>query len=291
MIRKEKVQYYLFNETLASEEDTRKYHKILHENVIEKNGARIMTLTFKQVLQSAGVRNWNGRIYGNSDGALLMNAITKNPLIQYDLKMNTWGGEYGHPIIEKGQNELARQMTLFPPNVCWIVAKPHMEGNLLVGECTTVAGGYGDVLRDRILSGVPPMASSRAVGGCDSNGNVLAGYTLCYIDSVWRPSHKEAYGDMNSIKVNNFDVPVGNSMTESAVLLDPKGSAVRDFLMSESVSREKISRVCDTLHMDYDTMVITENAVKITRIDGDSKTTVVMPMNRVIDTEYYNLFK
>jgi len=290
MIKKDKVTYYLLSDTLASEEDTLKYHKILSENVTAIGGPR--TITFKQVLQSAGVRNWNGRIYGKADGSMLMDAIRNNPLIQNDLKMGTWGGEYGHPIIEKGMNELARQMTLFPPNVCWVVKNPHMEGNLLVGECTTVPGGYGDMLRDRVLCGFPPMASSRAIGGCDENGNVLPGYMLCYIDSVWRPSHKEAYGDMSTVKSGPAaELPAGNTMTESAVPYDITGDEFKNFLMTESTSREKISKICDAFGMDYDTMVLTENAIKITQINGNERTTVVMPLNQVIDTEYWRLFR
>jgi len=288
-VNNEKVEYYLLNETLVDEETNAKHHKILSENVVEHGGRKILTLTFQQVLQSANVRNWNGRIYGDQD---IMRSIETNPLIQHDLKMGTWGGEYGHPQIEKGQNELARQMTLWPPAVCWIVKKPHMEGNLLIGECTTTAGGYGDMVRDRILSGVPAMASSRAIGGVDKSGKVLPGYTLCYIDCVFRPSHKEAYMKEGSVKFNNFNVPSGNTMSESAVRLDVANDpSFKDFLLSESVSKEKISMVCDSLNLDYDSMVISENALKITRVIGDTKQTVVMPLNKLIGAEYYRLFQ
>ena len=287
MIRREKVDYYILHETMVDEDITRKHHEILHENVSNVGGNKIFTLTYKQVLQSL-TRNWNGRSYGKT---ILTDGYTKNPLVQYDLGHGGLFGEYGHPLIEKGQNELARQMTIFPPNVCWKVLNPHWEGDLLMGEVTTVAGGYGDMLRDRVLSGDPSMASSRAIGGCDRNGNVLPGYTLVCWDSVYRPSHKEAYHVDNSVRVNSFDLPANNTMSESAVILNPTGDAVKNFLLSESVSRDSISRVCDTLNLDYDSMVITESAVKICRVDGDTKTTVVMPLNRVVDTEYYNLFK
>ena len=287
--KNETIEYYLLNETLVDEETNAKHHRIISENVVTDNlGRRILTLTFRQVLQSANVRNWNGRIYGDQD---ITRSIQSNPLIQHDLKMGTWGGEYGHPIIEKGMNELARQMTLWPPAVCWIVKNPHMEGNLLIGECTTTAGGYGDMVRDRILSGVPAMASSRAIGGVDKNGRVLPGYTLCYIDCVFRPSHKEAYMEQGSVKVNNFNVPSGNTMSESAIKIDVlNDTGFKNFLLSESVSRDKISMVCDTLKLDYDSMVISENALKITRIDGTNKQTIVMPLNKLVGAEYWRLF-
>ena len=286
-VNKEQIEYYLLNETLVDEETNAKHHKILRENVVEHEGRKILTLTFRQVLQSQNVRNWNGRIYDD-----LMKPIETNPLIQHDLKMGTWGGEYGHPQIEKGQNELARQMTLWPPAVCWIVKNPHMEGNLLIGECTTTAGGYGDMLRDRILSGVPAMASSRAIGGVDKTGRVLPGYTLCYIDSVFRPSHKEAYMKNGTVQANSFNVPTGNTMSESAVKLDyTNDPSFKDFLLSESVSKQQISMVCDSLNLDYDSMVITENALKISKIEGTTKSTVVMPLNKLIGAEYWRLFQ
>lgn len=282
MISRSPVEYYMLNETTVDEETNRRGHRILHENVVDSPGGRIFTVTFRQVLQSAGTKNWNGRIYSAD---LIENAIKKNPLIQEDLKRGTWGGEYGHPIIEKGMNELARQMTLFPPNVCWVVKNPHMEGNLLIGECTTVAGGYGDMLRDRILSGVPAMSSSRAVGGVDAKGNVLPGYTLCYFDSVWRPSHKEAYLVDGSSKVNSFSIPMapaGNTMTESATRIAADDPGFKDFLLTESVSRQKICQVCDAMRLNYDTMRLDESNLYIERTDDTSRTTVVLPLNKLV---------
>jgi hypothetical protein len=195
--------YYLLNETCVDEDINRKHNEILHENVYEAAGRKLYTLTFKQVLQSFGVRNWNGRVYTRDT---VMNALQNNPLVQNDLKMGTWSSEFGHPLLESASNPLARQMTIFPPNVCAVTTKYWEEGNLLMGECTTVAGGYGDILRDRILTGHPAMASSRAIGGCDKSGKVLPGYSIICFDFVERPSHKEAYMVPGSEKVNEFDI-------------------------------------------------------------------------------------
>src|SRR5699024_12381612 len=50
----------------------------------------------------------------------------------------------------------------------------------------------------------PPLfrSSSRAIGGMDTNGKVLPGYTIVTFDTVIRPSHKEAYQVPNSELVN-----------------------------------------------------------------------------------------
>lgn len=287
MIKSEPIQYYLLNETTVDEETTMKHREILHENVIDTPGGKLWTLTWKQVLQSFGVRNWNGRIY---DKDVVMKALDTNPLIQTDIKNDTWLGEYGHPIIEKGMNELARQMTLFPPNACWKISKYWAEGNLLMGEVTTVSGGYGDMLRDRVITGLPAMSSSRAIGGVDKNGKVLPGYNVCYFDSVCRPSHKEAYM-VGNYQTNTFQIPTGNTMTESAVAVNPiEDPGFADFLLSESSSKQQINMLCDTFKLDYDSMVITESAVKFTRVDGLNKTTINIPLRNLINAEYYNLF-
>ena len=287
MIKSEPIQYYLLNETTVDEETTMKHREILHENIIDTPGGKLWTLTWKQVLQSFGVRNWNGRIY---DKDIVMKALDTNPLIQTDIKNDTWLGEYGHPIIEKGMNELARQMTLFPPNACWKISKYWAEGNLLMGEVTTVSGGYGDMLRDRVITGLPAMSSSRAIGGVDKNGKVLPGYNVCYFDSVCRPSHKEAYM-VGNYQTNTFQIPTGNTMTESAVAVNPiEDPGFADFLLSESSSKQQINMLCDTFKLDYDSMVITESAVKFTRVDGLKKTTINIPLRNLINAEYYNLF-
>ena len=39
-------------------------------------------------------------------------------------------------------------------------------------------------------------------------------------------------------------------------------------------SQDKISRVCDTMGLDYDSIELTETSIRITRLDGASKTTV-----------------
>lgn len=290
MIRKEKVTYFILNETSVDEDIYMKNRKILHENVFGDGVNKLFTLTFKQVLQSFGNRNWNGRIYTEN---VVMNALNNNPLVQNDIKNDTWCGEFGHPIIEKGVNELARQMTIFPPNACWRIHKYYTEGNLLIGECTTLAGGYGDILRDRILTGLPSMASSRAIGGVDARGNVLPGYQIITFDSVIRPSHKEAYQVSGSNQLNAFPIKTDlqNTMTESAIPVDIiNDKSFADFILSESATKQQISMLCDTFKLDYDSMTINESAIKFTSMNNDEKTTVTIPLRQFVNAEYYNLF-
>ena len=290
MIYKEKCEYILLHETTVDPDLAMEKRKILKENVVNIGGKSLMTLTYQQVLQDFGVRNWNGRIYSEN---IVMNGLDKNPLVQHDLKMGTWTAEYGHPLIEKGTNELARQMTIFPPNACNTINKYWKEGNYLLGECTTLAGGYGDILRDRILTKYPAMASSRAIGGVDKNGNVLPGYTIITFDTVIRPSHKTAYQVAGSEKINEFPISTGsqNTMTEAAVKLDiTKDPSFAQFLLDESTSKYQIEMLCGTFKLDYDTMTVNESTITFSSMEGNTRTKIVIPINKLINAEYYNLF-
>ena len=164
-----------------------------------------------------------------------------------------------------------------------------------MGECTTLAGGYGDMVRDRILTNYPAMASSRAIGGTDKSGNVLPGYTPITFDCVIRPSHKVAYQVKGSETVNEFPIttPTKNTMSESAVMINPENSeALKQFLLDESATRVQICTVCEALGLNADSMVIEENAVKISRMNEDgSMETLIMPLQKLVNASYYNLFK
>jgi len=292
MILRENVDFYLIQNTLVDENLAAEKRKIISENVVNAECGKLYTITYQQVLQDFGVRNWNGRIYTKP---IVMKALDGNPLIQHDIKMHTWTAEYGHPLIEKGQNELARQMSINPTLACNTIDRYWVDGNYLMGECTTLAGGYGDILRDRILTGYPAMASSRAVGGVDKTGTVLPGYTVVTFDTVIRPSHKTAYMVNGSEHVNEFPMLPGveraNSMSECAIPYNYSNDpSFKDFLMDESVGRQTISMICDTFNLDYDTMTISEGCINISRMDGNTRSTVVLPLSHVVDAEYYRLF-
>lgn len=282
-------KYYILNQTMVNEDTALKHREIISENTV--NGMpNLFTITYKQVLQDFGVRNWNGRTYSSD---IVLNALNNNPLIQHDIKMKTWTSEYGHPIITAGMNELARQMTIFPPNACNTINKYWVEGNLLMGESTTLAGGYGEILRDRILTNYPAMASSRAVGGVDKRGNVLPGYNVVTFDTVIRPSHKIAYQVKDSERVNTFPIKTDmrNTMSESAIAYDfTKDPSFKNFLLSENSSRVQINMLCDTFDLDYNTIAITENALSIEKMNDGNMQKIIIPLNRLVNAEYYNLF-
>ena len=286
----EKAKYYIIHQTLVDPDVAMKNRKIISENAFSSNGVNLLTLTFTQVLQDFGVRNWNGRVYSQD---IVMKGLNNNPLVQHDLKMHTWTGEYGHPIITKGMNEVARQMTIFPPNACWTIDKYWVEGNYLLGECTTLAGGYGDMVRDRILTNYPAQASSRAIGGIDASGNVLPNYTPITFDCVIRPSHKTAYMQKDTVHENLFTIPTGeqNTMSESVISYDfTKDPSFGNFLLAENTSKYQIEMLCETFKLDVNSMKIDKKNVTFETLTENGVDKVVIPLNQLINAEYYNLF-
>lgn len=278
--------YFYLNETCVDKDTARKNLKIINENKVEVGGNKYTTLTYTQCLQSFGTPNWNGRTYESND---TLKALDNNPLVQYDIKSGTWTAEYGHPILEKGKNELQRQMTILPEKACNTINKYWMEGNLLMGECTTLYGSWGEVLMGRILTKYPAMASSRAVGGVDSRGRVLPGYTIVTFDTVTRPSHKEAYAVSGSEKVNSYEAPAGNTMNESCTKVDiTSDPSFKDFVLSESAN--KVEMVLDTLGLDYNSIEIDNRNLKIKKINENSIQTIFIPLKKVVSMEYHNLF-
>ena len=160
-----------------------------------------------------------------------------------------------------------------------------------MGECTTLADGYGEMLRDRILTNYPAMASSRAIGGMDKNGKVLPGYTIVTFDTVIRPSHKEAYQVPNSERVNTFSAAPGNTMMESTYVVDvTKDPSFASFLLSESSSKQQIDILCEALGLDYSSLQIDGKNAKMQRITESSVDTVIIPLSTLINTSYYNIF-
>ena len=141
-----------------------------------------------------------------------------------------------------------------------------------------------------MFTGFPAMASTRSVGGVDAKGHVLPGFVLITVDAVIRPSEGSAVALPGTTKVNSFQIPMGQSMTESAVPVDMMSEGFKDFLLSESVSREKIEVVCDVMKLDYDSMVLTENSLQISRVEGNERTTVYMPLNKLVGANAYRLF-
>lgn len=283
---RDKFAYYCISETCVDEDVAKKHLKVVNESQVTVAGKKYTTLTYEQCLQSFGKPNWNGRDYDIND---TLKALDTNQLVQYDISQGTWTAEYGHPLLEKGKNELQRQMTILPERACNTINKYWTKSNLLMGESTTLYGGWGEVLMGRILTNYPAMASSRAVGGVDSRGRVLPGYTIVTFDTVIRPSHKEAYAVKGSEKINDFSVPAGNTINEAYTKIDvANDESFKNFVLTEAA--EKVEMVFDTLGLDYNSLSIDNNNIKIQKINENTVDTIYIPLKKIVSMEYHNLF-
>ena len=81
MIYRENVDFYLIQNTLVDPDLATEKRRIISENVVNTECGKLFTITYNQVLQDFGVRNWNGRIYTMD---IVMKALNGNPLIQHD---------------------------------------------------------------------------------------------------------------------------------------------------------------------------------------------------------------
>jgi len=293
----DEISYLFLSEAVVDPDLNRSKHKIINENVSIEGGEKVTTITYDTVLQSCSTEdikiiNRNGRDYPLN---VVWNHIQKNALVQHDLKMGTLKGEYGHPnlgtLINK-QDRMVRQLTIDPKLTCKRIEKMWVESNLIMGRCTTLPDAWGETLKKRIIAGNPPMASARALGGTDSRGRLIPStYNYITTDSVERPGHMDAYAIMDSVKLKEHSAS-GNTMNECVVAFDPTSPAFANFVLSESINKQRLDMFCDALGYDYNSMIINENGLSMQRIspDGLNVETIVIPMKKLIGMEYHQLF-
>lgn len=291
-VKESPITYFMINESPLSQEINSEYFKIVNEDVVSGvGGNKIHVMHYNCILTELDRKNWNGRTYNES----FCTALDNNALFQNDLKNNGGvGSEISHPIINGSDpSSLARQMTILTERVCSMLKKYWRDPKnrkILIGEFMTVPGQYGDMIRDRMIVGIPAMVSSRSVGGVDAKGNVLPTVVTVTWDHCMRMSSQDARSIPGTARIQEFSTAdFGNGINECAVQID-YNNGLKDFLLSESVSRDKIYRVCEAMDLDFDSMFISENALHIERINETTKTEIVMPLNKLVGHEMYNLW-
>lgn len=136
----------------------------------------------KGILQRAGVRNQNGRIYQKE--TLMREAKKYNDMF---VRENRAMGELDHP--ETSVVNLR--------NVCHKIVEMHWEGDDLVGTCEILSTPNGNILRELFRSGTQVGISSRALGSLSkiSEDTSMVGDDLELIafDFVSNPSTAGAF--------------------------------------------------------------------------------------------------
>lgn len=211
-----------------------------------KNG--LLYLIFDTVLQSFDVKNRNKRTY---IGDAVMESLAA-PHIQELIKKGSFVSEYGHPLVK----DMSRVTQIDPARVCGRVNSYYRTGNLLKGEFETFDdGGLGTMLTRRILQGLEPAHSLRAVAKLskDRNGNDIMNsraHIIAY-DTVILPSHVEAYRDESKdIRVVNQPIVATESTEfgsheEYAFVVNE--SMLTDFVMEESKNVKLIKNICEVI--------------------------------------------
>ena len=183
-MRKDNVVGYVLMENISEPVKIR--------NVRECTNNGLLYLKFDTVLQSFEVKNRNKRIYS---GDAVMESLAA-PHVQELIKKGSFVSEYGHPLSK----EMSRVTQIDPARVCGRVNSYYRSGNLLKGEFETFDdGAMGTMLTRRILQGMEPAHSLRAVAKLSTNRNGDAimntrAHVIAY-DTVILPSHMEAYRD------------------------------------------------------------------------------------------------
>lgn len=211
-----------------------------------KNG--LLYLIFDTILQSFEVKNRNKRTY---IGDAVMESLAA-PHIQELIKKGSFVSEYGHPLVK----DMSRVTQIDPARVCGRVNSYYRTGNLLKGEFETFDdGGLGTMLTRRILQGLEPAHSLRAVAKLskDRNGNDIMNsraHIIAY-DTVILPSHVEAYRDESKdIRVVNQPIVATESTEfgsheEYAFVVNE--SMLTDFVMEESKNVKLIKNICEVI--------------------------------------------
>lgn len=211
-----------------------------------KNG--LLYLIFDTILQSFEVKNRNKRIYS---GDAVMESLAA-PHVQELIKKGSFVSEYGHPLVK----DMSRVTQIDPARVCGRVNSYYRTGNLLKGEFETFDdGGLGTMLTRRILQGLEPAHSLRAVAKLskDRNGNDIMNsraHIIAY-DTVILPSHIEAYRDESKdIRVVNQPILATESTEfgsheEYAFVVNE--SMLTDFVMEESKNVKLIKNICEVI--------------------------------------------
>ncbi len=170
----------------------------------------------KGILQRAGIKNQNGRIYPKD---VLLRESQK--YTDTFIRENRALGELDHP--ETSVVNLR--------NACHKVTEMHWEGDDLVGTCEVLSTPSGNILRELFRSGVNVGISSRALGSLNrvSEGVAMVGEDLELIafDFVSNPSTAGAFMFMDNSQPMMESVQHKNPVTNKWESVD---KIVRDIL-------------------------------------------------------------
>lgn len=277
---RESFPIYFILEAAVNPEDIKT--EILRENTIQTaTGEKVKTITTDSTLQSFDIINWNKRIY---PALVVMDGLDTNPMIQNDIRMKQWAGEYGHP----DSTDMARQSQIKPDMTSHFIDNYRREGNLLKGHVTSAPCGYGLDIYNLAMAGRPWAFSLRAFGGVDSNNTAIRPLRVITYDFVNRPSHKEAYSNLSNIVETAFTESFLSECSQTT-LIEAQNieREIREFTLNKSdnlkIAKELFNLHESTAKIDGKNNVILEGSYM-----GDS-IKVYVPIESFVKENYRKL--
>jgi len=165
-----------------------KVDRLLVEQSIKEN----RPLVVKGILQKAGTKNQNGRIY---EKKILDREVQK--YIDGPIKENRALGELDHP----------ESSVINLNNVSHNIKKVWWDGDTVMGEVEVLSTPSGNILKELFRNGITVGISSRGMGSVQENSNgtlmVQEDFDLLCWDFVSTPSTPGAYMSPMNENVNN----------------------------------------------------------------------------------------
>ena len=238
------------------------------------------------IYQSAGVRNRNGRIYGNED-------LTREvycPRTKELLRTKNLFCEAGHPI----DTSLQRQSTIDWRNSNCKILTLDMVGNNVEGTFTPSNTPLGKAFEEDLREGTIPAFSLRALGSIRQ----VTDLRMITYDQVIYPSHSNAY--MTNLVNESTDIVTEQSiLTEASinqglnriipvkplVITEAERPDLVNFIKNNSNNLRFIN---DYFGTKFENVTITPNGSTVTVQEVGTNNHIVMNLEYYIQAELMN---
>lgn len=245
---------------ICESETTDELHpiKIVQEETTEipgdeyREAHKSRRLICEAVLQTAGIKNRNQRIYPAEELFPQLTCERTQQLLDHKQLL----GECGHPL----STELARQQTIDEKLSCVRYLKFWTEGDHVMGWCKGTNNDLGETFDLDLREGCIPEFSLRALGSLEKTpaGAVVKNLRLITYDKVIFQSDRDAF--MRKIVNENANVVDGKMARipsdQKDVLVPFNNEAVRRYIMSESANLQMIK---DSFDIFYESISILPN--------------------------------
>lgn len=228
-------------------------------------------LVAETVLQTADLKNRNGRIYPKEE----LFPQLESPRTKELLAHNRMCGEAGHPL----EASLVRQQTIDPKLTMARYLKFWTDGDFVWAQYKGTNNMYGEELDLDLREGVIPEFSLRALGSLEttSRGNVVHNMKMITYDVVYYQSDPNAYSRnlviTEAASMGNSMVADGRMTTKDNNILVPiDRKDVIDYIMQESTN---IKAIRESFDINRDSIKYLPDIDKVRMMDSNGNTLMI----------------